>query len=46
MTKKRSKRVDAMDRIIESALQPGRFIQWNEGSSFVADLSHVEGEIA
>jgi hypothetical protein len=35
-----------MDSIIESALQPGRFIGWNEGFSFVSGLSEVEGEIA
>jgi hypothetical protein len=35
-----------MDSIIESALQPGRFIGWNEGSSFVSQLRHLEGEIA
>lgn len=35
-----------MDSIIESALQPGRLIGWNEGSSFVSDLRHLESEIA
>jgi tetratricopeptide (TPR) repeat protein len=43
---KRAQRRDAMDNIIESALQPGRFIGWNEGFSFVSELSHLEAEIA
>jgi hypothetical protein len=46
MAKRRAQRRDAMDSIIESALQPGRFIGWNEGSSFVSGLRHLEGEIA
>ncbi|MBK5291336.1 MAG: hypothetical protein JJE04_06655 [Acidobacteriia bacterium] len=46
MTKRRAVRRDPMDGMIESALQPGHFIGWNEGSSFVSDLRHVEGEIA
>src|SRR5262245_49488501 len=46
MAKGRAQRRDAMDSIIESALQPGRFIGWNEGSSFVSDLRHLESEIA
>jgi hypothetical protein len=45
MTKRRAQRRDPMDNVIESALQPGRFIGWNEGVSFVSDLSHLEGEI-
>ena len=45
MTKPRKRR-DPMDSMIESALRPGRFIGWNEGLSFVADLSLVEREIA
>jgi hypothetical protein len=40
------KRRDPMDSVIESALQPGRFIAWNQGFSFVSDLRHREGEIA
>lgn len=45
MTIRRTQRRDPMDSVIESALQPGRFIGWNEGVSFVSDLSHMEGEI-
>lgn len=40
------KRRDPMDGSIEDALQPGRYIGWNEGFSFVADLIHCETEIA
>ena len=40
------KRRDPMERLIETNLQPGRFIGWNEGFSFVSDLSRLEGEIA
>jgi hypothetical protein len=46
MSKRRAGRRDPMDSIIESTLQPGRFIRWNEGFSFVSDLRHLEGEIA
>jgi hypothetical protein len=35
-----------MDSMIESALQPGRYIGWNDGFSFVSDLSRLEREIA
>ncbi len=35
-----------MDRIIESALQPGSFMDWNETFSFVSELRHVESQIA
>jgi hypothetical protein len=45
MTRPRKRR-DPMDSMIESALQPGRFIGWNEGFSFVSDLSRLEREIA
>ena len=45
MTKPRKRR-DPMDSMIESALQPGRFIGWNEGSSFVSELGGLEREIA
>ncbi len=41
-----NRRRDPMDSIIESALQPGRFIGWNQGSSFVYGLGEVEREIA
>jgi hypothetical protein len=46
MAKRRAQRREAMDSIIESALQPGRFIGWNEGFSFVSELRQLEGEIA
>ena len=46
MTRQRKRRRDPMDSVIESALQPGRFVGWNEGSSFVGDLCRVEREIA
>ncbi len=45
MTKSRKRR-DPMDSTIESALEPGNFIGWNEGFAFVSDLSRVEREIA
>ena len=45
MTKRRAQRRDPMDSVIESALQPGRFIGWNEGFSFVSGLRHLESEI-
>ena len=45
MTKPRKRR-DPMDSMIESALQPGRFVGWNEGFSFVSDLCRCESEIA
>ena len=45
MTKSRKRR-DPMDLMIEDAFQPGRFIGWNEGFSFVSDLSRLEREIA
>jgi hypothetical protein len=45
MTKRRTQRRDPMDSVIESALQPGRFIRWNEGVSFVSNLRHMESEI-
>jgi hypothetical protein len=45
MTKSRKRR-DPMDSTIESALEPGNFIGWNEGFAFVSDLSGVEREIA
>src|SRR5580700_452427 len=46
MAKRRAQRRDPMDNVIEDALDPGSYIGWNEGSSFVADLRHLEGEIA
>jgi hypothetical protein len=41
-----TKRRDPMDRAIESALQAGRFIGWNQGAAFVSGLGNVEREIA
>ncbi len=35
-----------MDRIIESALQPDSFMDWNETFSFVSELRDVENQIA
>src|SRR5260370_2950694 len=46
MAKRRAQRRDAMDSLIESVLQPGQFIGWNEGSSFVSELRQLESEIA
>lgn len=46
MAKGRAQRRDAMDGSIESALRPGDFIGWNEASSFVSALRHLESEIA
>ena len=46
LTRQRKRRQDPLDSLIESALQPGHFVLWNEGSSFVGDLCRVEGEIA
>jgi hypothetical protein len=40
------KRRDPMDLMIESALQTGRFIGWNEGFSFVSELRQCGSEIA
>ena len=45
MTKRRAQRRDPIDSVLESALQPGRFISWNEGFSFVSGLRHLESEI-
>src|SRR5258706_2456153 len=42
----RAKLRDPMDNVIESALQPGRFIGWNQGVFFVSGLREVEREIA
>ncbi len=46
MAKRQAQRRDPMDRIIESALQPGSFMDWNETFSFVSELRHVESQIA
>ncbi len=45
MAKSRRRR-DPMDDMIESTLEPGNFIGWNEGFAFVSGLSGVEREIA
>jgi hypothetical protein len=34
-----------MNTSIESALQPGRFIDWKQGASFLQGLYEVEHEI-
>ena len=41
-----TKRRDPMDRVIESALQPERFIGWNQGGAFVSGLEDLERGIA
>jgi hypothetical protein len=41
-----TKRRDPMDRAIESALQAGHFIGWNQGTAFVTGLENLEREIA
>jgi len=45
MTKRKTHRRDPMDRTIESALQPGHFITWRDGFSFVSGLRRVDEEI-
>jgi hypothetical protein len=37
---------DAVERAMESALQPGRFIAWNQEGAFVSDLEEVERGVA
>jgi hypothetical protein len=39
------RRRDPLDTVIESALQPGQFIDWKQGHSFIHGLSKVEHEI-
>ncbi len=41
-----ARRRDPMEIAIESALQAGRFIAWNQESAFVAGLEEVERDIA
>jgi hypothetical protein len=41
-----ARRRDPVENVMESALQPGQFIAWNQESSFVAGLKEVEREIA
>jgi hypothetical protein len=41
-----TKRRDPMDRAIESALQAGHFIGWNQGTAFISGLENLEREIA
>ena len=45
MAKRRAQRRDPMHDIIEDALQPGHFIAWDEGASFVSNLGEVERQI-
>ncbi len=45
MAKRRAQRRDPIHDIIEDALQPGNFIAWDEGASFVSDLGEVERQI-
>ena len=40
------RRCDPMETAIESALQPGHFIAWNQESAFIAGLEEVERDIA
>ncbi len=46
MAKRGAVRQDPMDRVIENAFQPGRFIRYHAGYSFVSDLRRAEAEIA
>jgi hypothetical protein len=39
------RRREPMDTVIESALQPGRFIDWKQGNSFLEGLYEAEREI-
>ncbi len=39
-------RRDLMQKAMESALQPGHFIVWNQESAFVAELEEVERDVA
>lgn len=41
-----TKRRDPMDRAIESVLQAGHFVGWNQGTAFVSGLENLEREIA
>ena len=41
-----ARRRDPQERMIESALQPGHFIAWNQENAFVEDLEGTEREIA
>ena len=43
--KPRGKRRDPLEVTMENLLQPGHFIAWNEGFSFVSELRRVEEEI-
>jgi Family of unknown function (DUF6880) len=46
MAKRKAMRQDPLDRMIEGAFQPGRFILYHAGYSFVSDLRRAETEIA
>jgi len=39
------RRRDPMDTVIESALQPGRFIDWKQGAAFLQDLHEAERQV-
>lgn len=40
------RRRDPLESAIESALQPGHFIAWNQQSVFVAELEEVEHSVS
>jgi hypothetical protein len=46
MKNRKGQRRDPLESTIEAALQPGRYIGWNEGSEFSIDLADAEQEIA
>lgn len=45
MTRKRRARIDPLERAIETALAPGRFVSYNAGFEFVQELGQVEQEL-
>ncbi len=45
-TPRRERRADPLEREMEAALQPGRFISYGAGSDFVEGLDRVEDRIA
>ena len=46
MPKRREKKTDPLEQEIETALQPGYFIKYGAGWSFVEGLERVEEEVA
>jgi hypothetical protein len=46
MSKRKARSRDRIHSRIEDALEPGVFIPWSAGSSFVSDLREAEAEIA